>query len=170
MLFRSNGITIVADELDTTRNDFTITNYQIINGCQTANVLFHNKELVDEKIQVSLKLIISNNQEVISRVIRSTNSQTEIKAQDLLAYSNFQKRLEDFYNTFSGQNIYLHTDVTLSESIECPFAGTFDGNGYSISGPSTLNRNLTDETNTYTGAFLQVASSAIIKNTKFKNF
>ena len=100
----NNGITIVAEELDTTRNDFTITNYQIINGCQTANVLFHNKELVDEKIQVSLKLIISNNQDVISRVIRSTNSQTEIKAQDLLAYSNFQKRLEDYYNTFSGQN------------------------------------------------------------------
>lgn len=98
----NNGMTIVAEELDTTRNDFTITNYQIINGCQTANVLFHNKELVDDKIQVSLKLIITKDQDVISRVIRSTNSQTEIKAQDLLAYSKFQKRLEDYYNTYSN--------------------------------------------------------------------
>ena len=98
----NNGMTIVAEELDTTRNDYTITNYQIINGCQTANVLFHNQKLVDEKIQVSLKLIITKDQDVISRVIRSTNSQTEIKAQDLLAYSNFQKRLEDYYNTYDG--------------------------------------------------------------------
>lgn len=98
----NNGMTIVAEELDTTRNDYTITNYQIINGCQTANVLFHNQRLVDEKIQVSLKLIITKDQNVISRVIRSTNSQTEIKAQDLLAYSNFQKRLEDYYNTYNG--------------------------------------------------------------------
>ncbi|MCQ2109761.1 MAG: AIPR family protein [Fibrobacter sp.] len=96
----NNGMTIVAEELTTTRNEFSITNYQIINGCQTANVLFHNKSLVDEKIQVSLKLIITQNQDVISRVIRSTNSQTEIKTQDLLAYSKFQKRLEDFYSTY----------------------------------------------------------------------
>lgn len=98
----NNGITIVAEELHTVRDNFTITNYQIINGCQTANVLFHNQQQIDDSVQVVLKLIISKESDVVSRIIQSTNSQTAIKPQDILAYSSFQKRLEDFYNIFSG--------------------------------------------------------------------
>ncbi len=100
----NNGITIVAEQLRTIRNTFTITNYQIINGCQTANVLYQNREVLNNSIQVVLKLIISDDQDLISRVIRSTNSQTEVKTQDLLAYSVFQKTLESYYGTFNGQN------------------------------------------------------------------
>ncbi len=99
----NNGITIVAEDLRTTRDTFTITNYQIINGCQTSHVLFENKELINTSVKVPIKLIISGNEEVTSRVIRSTNRQTEVKEQDLIAFSNFQKRLEDYYTTFSGE-------------------------------------------------------------------
>lgn len=100
----NNGITIVAEELRTTRDTFTISNYQIINGCQTSHVLFENRELIDETIKVPLKLIISENEELTSRVIRSTNRQTEVKEQDLIAFSNFQKSLEDYYKTYSDDN------------------------------------------------------------------
>lgn len=100
----NNGITIVAEQLKTVRNTFTITNYQIINGCQTANVLYQNKELLDNTLQIVLKLIISEDQDLISMVIRSTNSQTEIKTQDLLAYTVFQKNLENYYSTYPSQN------------------------------------------------------------------
>lgn len=96
----NNGITIVAEDVKTQRNNFTIYNYQIINGCQTSNVLFENKEYLDENIKVPIKLIVSKHEELTTKIIRSTNRQTEVKEQDLLAFSDFQKQLEDYYKTF----------------------------------------------------------------------
>lgn len=100
----NNGITIVAEDLQTTRNTFTISNYQIINGCQTSHVLFENRELLDATVKVPIKLVVSKNDDLTSRVIRSTNRQTAVKEQDLIAFSNFQKRLEDYYASFTGQD------------------------------------------------------------------
>ena len=97
----NNGITIVAEDLKPHRDTFTIFNYQIINGCQTSHVLFENKEYLSSNIHVPIKLIISENEELTSKIIRSTNRQTEVKEQDLLAFSDFQKQLEDYYSTFS---------------------------------------------------------------------
>jgi len=96
----NNGITIVAEKLVPQRDIFTISNYQIINGCQTSHVIFENQKFIDDKIQVPLKLIISKDEALTSKMIRSTNRQTEVKEQDLLAFSAFQKQLEDYYQTF----------------------------------------------------------------------
>lgn len=98
----NNGITIVAERLKPSRDSVTISNYQIINGCQTSHVLFENRNYIDASVKVPLKLIISEDEEITSKVIRSTNRQTEVKEQDLLAFSQFQKNLEDYYSTFSG--------------------------------------------------------------------
>ena len=103
-LILNNGITIVAEDLKTTRNTFTISNYQIINGCQTSNVLYENIEKLDNKVFVPIKLISSKNQDLTAKLIRSTNRQTEVKEQDLIAFSNFQKLLEDYYKTYTGKN------------------------------------------------------------------
>src|SRR5690606_35232101 len=47
-LILNNGITIVTEEMKTTRNTFSISNYQIINGCQTSNVLYENLSEIDD--------------------------------------------------------------------------------------------------------------------------
>jgi len=97
----NNGITIVAEKLVTSRDNFTITNYQIINGLQTSRVLQDSKHLLNENIYVTLKLIVTEDENLISKIIRSTNRQTEVKEEDLIAYSDFQKKLEDFFKTFN---------------------------------------------------------------------
>jgi hypothetical protein len=97
----NNGITIIAEKLVPSRDNVTITNYQIINGLQTSRVLSDSKGLIDDKIFVTLKLIVTEDENLISKIIRSTNRQTEVKEEDLLAYSDFQKKLEDFFKTFS---------------------------------------------------------------------
>lgn len=97
----NNGITIIAEKLVSTRDNVTITNYQIINGLQTSRVLSDSKEFIDDKVFVTLKLIVTEDENLISKIIRSTNRQTEVKEEDLLAYSDFQKKLEDFFKTFS---------------------------------------------------------------------
>lgn len=118
-LILNNGITIVAEELETTRNTFTISNYQIINGCQTSNVLFENLDKLGENVMVPVKLISSKNQDITAKLIRSTNRQTEVKEQDLIAFSNFQKKLEDYYKTFTGSNqlFYERRSKQYSKSI-----------------------------------------------------
>jgi hypothetical protein len=98
----NNGITIVAENISTSRDKITISNYQIINGCQTSHVLFENKESLDDTVKVPIKLIISEDEGLTASVIRSTNRQTAIQEQDLLAFTKFQKSLEDFYQTFTG--------------------------------------------------------------------
>jgi hypothetical protein len=40
----NNGVTVVADDLKTTGDTFMLTDYQIVNGCQTSHVLFANKD------------------------------------------------------------------------------------------------------------------------------
>lgn len=97
----NNGITIIAEKLVPSRDNVTITNYQIINGLQTSRVLLSSKDFIDEKIFVTLKLIVTEDENLISKIIRSTNRQTEVKEEDLLAYSDFQKKLEDFFKTFN---------------------------------------------------------------------
>jgi hypothetical protein len=103
----NNGLTIVTENLKTRRNTFTISNYQIINGCQTSHVLFQSKDLIDTKVQLPIKLIFTKDRDLTAKVIRSTNRQTEVSEQDLLAFSDFQKRLEDYYGTYSDpQKLY----------------------------------------------------------------
>jgi len=102
----NNGITIVAEDLTTIRDNVTITNYQVINGLQTSRVLQSSKKHLDENIFISLKLIITQNEDLISKIIRSTNRQTEVKEEDLIAYSDFQKKLEDYFKTFDEKIYY----------------------------------------------------------------
>lgn len=79
----NNGITIVADKLTQSRDSIEITNYQIINGLQTSMVLLDCKELLDEQMYVTLKLIITEDENIISKIIRATNRQTAVKEEDL---------------------------------------------------------------------------------------
>lgn len=97
----NNGITIVAERINSSRDNITITNYQIINGLQTSRVLQSTKDLLDQDMFVPLKLIITEDEDLISKIIRSTNRQTEVKEEDLIAYSDFQKKLEDYFKTYT---------------------------------------------------------------------
>jgi len=100
----NNGVTIVANEIKTSGNTFTIDDYQIVNGCQTSNVLFMNRE--NEKIQslnIPIRLIGTRKEEVKSKITVSTNNQTPIKPEQLSAMSEFQKNLEFYYNSIEGE-------------------------------------------------------------------
>jgi hypothetical protein len=92
----NNGITVVARQLQTTGNKFAVTDYQIVNGCQTSHVLFDEKENLDETIHVPLKVIATDDEELTSSIITATNRQTQVSADDLYALGAFQKRLEAF--------------------------------------------------------------------------
>ncbi len=103
----NNGITIICKKLSTIRNKYTLTDYQIVNGCQTSHVLFNNKDKINDNLQIPIKLIETDDDETVNSIIKATNRQTEVTNEQLIALNEFHRKLEAFYNTFSGtQRLY----------------------------------------------------------------
>ncbi|HEY5342537.1 MAG TPA: AIPR family protein [Solirubrobacteraceae bacterium] len=96
----NNGVTIVTRQLTTTGNKFVMEDYQIVNGCQTSHVLYREREQITDDVYVPIKVIATTDDDLTNAVIRATNSQTPIGAEDLQALSGFQKKLEAFYAAF----------------------------------------------------------------------
>lgn len=99
----NNGITLVTRGLRTTGNKFVVTDYQIVNGCQTSHVLFDARADLGDDAHVPLKVISTDDEELINAIITATNRQTEVTADDLFAMSGFQKRLEALYDSYPGK-------------------------------------------------------------------
>ncbi|RJQ09599.1 MAG: hypothetical protein C4558_06025 [Dehalococcoidia bacterium] len=103
----NNGITVIAKTLTRTGNRFHITDYQIVNGGQTSHVLFDSREFLDASTLVPLRLISTDDEEVIASIVRATNRQTEVTEDQLLALSDFQKQLEQYFTTIPmAQRLY----------------------------------------------------------------
>ncbi|HEX8213708.1 MAG TPA: AIPR family protein [Longimicrobium sp.] len=96
----NNGITIIAKTMRPTGNRIYIEDYQIVNGCQTSHVLFDQKDNLDDSVMVPLRLIATQDDAVIAAIIKATNRQTEVKEEQLIALSDFQKKLEMFFRSF----------------------------------------------------------------------
>jgi hypothetical protein len=100
----NNGVTIVARSMTTVGNRFRIEDYQIVNGCQTSHVLYDERAALTASLFVPIKLIATEDDTLTNDIIKATNSQTPVKAEDLSALSDFQKKLESFYASFDGKN------------------------------------------------------------------
>lgn len=60
----NNGVTIVASSISTTGDNFTIRDYQIVNGCQTSNVLFNNRKGdYINNVNIPIKIIATDDDE-----------------------------------------------------------------------------------------------------------
>lgn len=105
----NNGVTIVAQEIAGPSETITITNYQIVNGCQTSNVLYENRmmEGIDE-MHIPVKIIVTTDQDIKSDITRATNNQTAVNAVELEALTDFQRNLEDYYNALEKDDYKLY--------------------------------------------------------------
>lgn len=101
----NNGVTIVAKNVSLTGNQFTILDYQIVNGCQTSNVLYNNRDDDNiQKVNVPVKLIATTDDDIKTRITLATNNQTPIKKEQLASLTKFQRHLEDYFNSFTGDS------------------------------------------------------------------
>jgi hypothetical protein len=101
----NNGVTIVASSISPTGDKFTIKDYQVVNGCQTSNVLYNNRnsEYINS-VNVPVKIIATADDDVKSRITLATNNQTPIKKEQLASLTAFQRSLEQYYNSYSGDS------------------------------------------------------------------
>lgn len=104
----NNGVTVVAEEISGAGDDLYISNYQIVNGCQTSHVLYDNRNKKGiEKVYIPLKIIVTNDYDIKSQITRATNNQTAVGIEQLEALSEFQKNLELFYNALPNDDLKL---------------------------------------------------------------
>lgn len=94
----NNGITIVSKKITQSGDDFVLEDFQIVNGCQTTHVLYNNRDLVDETVYVPLKLIWAEDETVVNRIIRGTNTSNAFDDTQLWATDEFHKLLETYFN------------------------------------------------------------------------
>ncbi len=104
----NNGITIVSPDVKIQGNTLYLENYQIVNGCQTSNVLFENRDILGEDLMVSLKIVETSNEDVFSELVRATNSQTKIEETQFLSLRPIARKIEHYFNTYEGMDGRLY--------------------------------------------------------------
>lgn len=101
----NNGVTIVASSISTTGDKLTIHDYQIVNGCQTSNVLFNNRKSRHiSQVNIPVKIIATDDDDVKNQITLATNNQTPIKREQLASLTGFQRSLEQYYNSYTGNS------------------------------------------------------------------
>ncbi|MEZ4988854.1 MAG: AIPR family protein [Saprospiraceae bacterium] len=105
----NNGVTVVTKRLQIIGgNKFDIDDFQIVNGCQTTSVFHKNKLSVSDldSFFIPIKIIHTDNHELIGKIILATNKQTEIPDEAFLAINKFNKELQEYYQ-------YIAKDMNL---------------------------------------------------------
>lgn len=69
----NNGVTVIARGVKQRRKKFTLHDFQVVNGCQTTHVLHRNREQLDSKTCLTMKLIESSDP-----VLAATQTRTSL--------------------------------------------------------------------------------------------
>ena len=100
----NNGVTIVARGVRPAGSfTYHVTGYQIVNGCQTTHVLWNNQEVLTDDMYVPVKLIATDDIDLMNSIVMKTNSQTQIVDENFAALSPYHRELETFYNVTGPQ-------------------------------------------------------------------
>jgi hypothetical protein len=103
-----NGVTVLAETVNSTDDQILIKNYFVVNGCQSLNALFrHTKELTSE-LRVLTKFIQVPADSKLSGLITAySNNQNGVKARDFKSNNPIQTRLQnEMLAKFSGRYSY----------------------------------------------------------------
>lgn len=95
----NNGITIISPDVRVQNDKVSMENYQIVNGCQTSNVLFENYSLLIPESTLTVKVIEATDADVIADVVRATNSQSKVDETQFLSFTKFLRQLERYFAT-----------------------------------------------------------------------
>lgn len=105
----NNGITIIASKLIEASQKMTISGYQIVNGAQTSSQIIRwlqahesgdktNFAQMSTNTLVPVKIIVSADEALRSRIAVATNLQTAILKSDIQASTHKAKEVEEYFN------------------------------------------------------------------------
>lgn len=103
-----NGITIITKGLTTKKDRIEISDYYVVNGCQSLSELHNNASLLSDDLRVLVKLIKMDSTSALSEMVTSfSNNQNGVKARDFKSNNPIQIRLQnEFKQQFEGKYRY----------------------------------------------------------------
>ncbi|WP_448632011.1 MULTISPECIES: AIPR family protein [Pseudomonas fluorescens group] len=94
----NNGVTIVASSVRPEGQEIFIRDFQIVNGCQTSNILISLDEQVDSSVSLMIKLIEASEPSVIDDIVRATNRQSKVEDAQFISTLVVLRELEQYFN------------------------------------------------------------------------
>lgn len=94
----NNGVTIVASSVRPSGQDIYIRDFQIVNGCQTSNVLIALDDQTDNTVSLMIKLIEADDPSVIDDIVRATNRQSKVEDAQFVSTMATLRDLERYFN------------------------------------------------------------------------
>lgn len=132
----NNGVTILSSKITPTSNKkLTIQNPEIVNGLQTSSEIYRyfkenprllEDQVIEEKRNVLVRVIVPSSDEVRDKIIKATNSQTQIPKSSLRATDPIHRQIETFLKTKNffydrRKNFYKNEGKKPKEIISIPF-------------------------------------------------
>lgn len=99
----NNGITIIAKKVDPVGARLKLTDFQVVNGCQSSHVLYEQRQALNVGTHVIVRLIETTDQELAVKVVKATNKQTLVMDEAFESLAPFHKDLEEFYKACSSK-------------------------------------------------------------------
>jgi hypothetical protein len=100
----NNGITIVSPDVRVQSDRISVSDFQIVNGCQTSHVLFRNQDSLTDSVWIPIKVIEAEEPNVIAQVVQATNSQSLVADSQFLSIIPFTQRVEVYFNAFDADD------------------------------------------------------------------
>ena len=105
-----NGLTVIADSIETsTIGQITMSNYLVVNGCQSLTVLWRNRKFITDNLRVLGRLIeLDRGSTLLDKITHNSNNQNGIKPRDFQSNSHIQLRLRsEFQLKYNGEIGYI---------------------------------------------------------------
>ena len=102
----NNGVTIISPDVRVTGNEIFIRDFQIVNGCQTSNVLYEHRESVTGDATLMLKVVETSDASVVDDIVRSTNRQAAVNEEQFLATLDAVKALDKYFVARGAEEEY----------------------------------------------------------------
>ena len=105
----NNGVTIVCTHIQHNNNQLNLVGPKVVNGCQTTNSIFNQRQLSNiDKLLVPIKLISIDDIELRDKITLATNSQNKMTDFTVVSLKPFVKELEDYFNqTLEPEQFYF---------------------------------------------------------------
>lgn len=96
----NNGITIVCKNVKTQNRKYVLENPQIVNGCQTCNMIYqaYRRGVNLESVQVIAK-IVGSDEEITQGIVRGANRQNIVYEEAFETIRSFHKNLEKYFES-----------------------------------------------------------------------
>ena len=100
-------MTIVTRKLQRVGPQFTLEDFQIVNGCQTSHVVAANAAHENQTIMIPIKIVATEDEEVTRQVIIASNQQNKVDQESFWALDPIHKSIEIYFESKAGdQRLY----------------------------------------------------------------